>query len=703
MAPRRPGGGCESWRAGSSSPPRPNGSRLHLGRQGPGRPPTGEFLRFVHANPEAVPVPRRGSRGAGNGRVLVSRTSALRPPMLASIERLGLDRNGPNPTLAIALGRPDLLDAPAWGSGAERRDAPPRSAPPRESEELVRQAGGGRIAEPEAIEIANRTGGNPFFIVETTGMVLRARQDGAAASGRELPPTVQAVVAARLDSLRHRLRDLARRASVFIFSFDRDELATVSDADPTTCEGLEEAEVLVRDDAGRTPKWRFRHETVREVAYESLPKRERRTLHQQVADADGVGSPLVRGRSPRARGARVDRPRSRGPLAARPRGRRADPGRRPRSPPPGEPLGGRLLRAGARDGRPGGAGGGHGRLERSRGPGRRTTGSASTPAASEALARAVTLGERFDDVWTLALALRYQGDIAINVDGDLDQAEKLLADSIAAAGGLDDAWAMSRSLLFAGWVPWTREDFDGAESLWQRALELAEEHDDSWARVRALTALSINSVPAGGPRRGGQADRPGSRAGRRDGRSVQRRGHDGPAGAARRGPGGRGAIGRFDRAIEIFKELGARWELADALAERGSVIGTSGGSTRRRGGPARGDPDLGKAGRAADRRVGRSARSTGCAAPRGRRGGRVRGLTPRAWLRAARTDRGSGRRSTSPHRGGFSAGCSTSATTRSAMNRPVRTASAAGDLDDLYHPLGPCSPRRDGRRANSVS
>jgi tetratricopeptide (TPR) repeat protein len=29
------------------------------------------------------------------------------------------------------------------------------------------------------------------------------------------------------------------------------------------------------------------------------------------------------------------------------------------------------------------------------------------------------------------------------------------------------------------------------------------------------------------------------------------------------------AIPRFDEAIEIFKELGARWEMADALAERG--------------------------------------------------------------------------------------------------------------------------------------
>ena len=31
----------------------------------------------------------------------------------------------------------------------------------------------------------------------------------------------------------------------------------------------------------------------------------------------------------------------------------------------------------------------------------------------------------------------------------------------------------------------------------------------------------------------------------------------------------RGGDPRFDRAIEIFKELGARWEVADALAERG--------------------------------------------------------------------------------------------------------------------------------------
>src|SRR5450759_5753928 len=51
--------------------------------------------------------------------------------------------------------------------------------------------------------------------------------------------------------------------------------------------------------------------------------------------------------------------------------------------------------------------------------------------------------------------------------------------------------AVVRTLLFAGWVSWTRERFDEAEVIWQRALALVGPKDH-WARVRALTALSIN-------------------------------------------------------------------------------------------------------------------------------------------------------------------------------------------------------------------
>jgi class 3 adenylate cyclase/tetratricopeptide (TPR) repeat protein len=498
---------------------------------------------------------------------------ALRPPMLDLIERVASSAGeGPHPTLAIALGRPELLDErPAWGSGAVnavtlRLDPLPR----RESEELVREAGGGRIAEPEAIEIASRTGGNPFFIVETTGMVLRARLDGSAASGRVLPPTVQAVVAARLDSLRHRLRDLARRASVFIFSFDQSELATVSDATPEDLRGLEEAEILVREVSGRTPKWRFRHETVREVAYSSLPKRERRNLHERLADAllESGHHSYAADHLERAALASIDLDPSDRELPDRAVDALILAGDRARRRLESRSAIDFYARALAMAGPEEGWGAREARALAGTGEAHYWLGEYA--AASDVLARAVELGEQDDDAWTLALALRYQGDIAINVDGDLDRAEKLLADSIAAAGELDDAWAMSRSLLFAGWVPWTREDFDGAESLWQRALELAEDHDDSWARVRALTALSINESQRddidGAAKLIEQASELADEMGDRFSVAVtmvQRGRLDEDLGDRE------GAIGRFDEAIEIFKELGARWEMADALAERG--------------------------------------------------------------------------------------------------------------------------------------
>jgi class 3 adenylate cyclase/tetratricopeptide (TPR) repeat protein len=497
----------------------------------------------------------------------------LRPPMLDLIERGAVGtRKVPKRALTIALGRPELLEErPTWGSGAANA-VTLRLDPLRREEavELVREAAGGRVGDAEAEEIASRTGGNPFFIVETTGMVLRARQDGAASSGRALPPTVQAVVAARLDSLRHRLRDVARRASVFIFSFDQEELATISDARIEDLQGLEEAEILVREDAGRAPRWRFRHETVREVAYASLPKRERRNLHERIADAlmESGHRSYAADHLERAALASLDLdPGGRqlpdqavdALILAGDRARR-----RMESRSALDYYGRALAMAGPEDAW------GAREARALAGTGEAHYWLGEYPAASQALAHAVELGEKFDDAWTLALALRYQGDIAINVDGDLDEAERLLADSLAAAGELDDAWAMARSLLFAGWVPWSREHFDEAAEIWQRALSLTEEHDDTWARVRALTALSINLSQQNRTQEAARlidqarelADEMGDRFSVAV-TMVQRGRLDEDLGRHAE------AIPRFDRAIEIFGELGARWEMADALAERG--------------------------------------------------------------------------------------------------------------------------------------
>ena len=70
-----------------------------------------------------------------------------------------------------------------------------------------------------------------------------------------------------------------------MYGFDMHELAIVDpDATLSEIEQLEEAEVLVKDPHGHPdPSWKMRHSMLKEVAYASLPKRERRRLHRLVA------------------------------------------------------------------------------------------------------------------------------------------------------------------------------------------------------------------------------------------------------------------------------------------------------------------------------------------------------------------------------------------------------------------------------------
>ncbi len=219
--------------------------------------------------------------------------------------------------------------------------------------------------------------------------------------------------------------------------------------------------------------------------------------------ARGLGPPVVGGGAPRARRAGVAGPRSHGSDR-----RRTGCGRTacaPATGPDGErraaPLstttGGRSPSADHATGM------GCARLARSPAWGRRTTGSGSTRPRPRRSIGLWSSARRLDDAFTLALALRFLGDIAINVDADLERAEALLDRSLAAAEELGEPMAIVRTLLFAGWVPWTRGDNEEAAAIWQRALTVAEP-DDDWARVRALNSLSINLT-------GGAGDAPAAR------------------------------------------------------------------------------------------------------------------------------------------------------------------------------------------------
>ena len=497
---------------------------------------------------------------------------SLRPAMLDLIERLGSPgRRGPRRALVLALARKELLEErPAWGgggAGAVLIRLEPLSLP--ESTRLVRQASGGRIADKEASAIARRAGGNPFFIIETTGMLV-ASGDGLAAKPSALPPTVQAVVEARLDALPARLRELARRASVFLHGFDLDELRLV-DPDATEAEllALEEAEVLVQDEQSTAGHWRVRHATLKEVAYASLPKRERLRLHRVVAHellADSQSSWAADHLELAARAALDLDPDDRAAadeaadalLVAGDRARRRMEGRSAVD---------RYERGLALAGPESGWGVREARALAGMGESLYWLGLYSE--ARETLERAVVLAHDVDDAFALALALRFLGDIAINYEGDMEKAEGLLEESLRESERLDEPRAIVRSLLFAGWVPWTRFQFEEAEKIWKRALEVAEPND-SWARVRALNALSINHTEMedleGALRYVQEAIRLAEASG--DQFSVAMTAVQMARVLSNLGRPEE-ALPWLERGIAIFGDLGARWEEADATAARG--------------------------------------------------------------------------------------------------------------------------------------
>ena len=498
---------------------------------------------------------------------------SLRPPMLDLIERLAArSRRGSEAAMVLVVARPDLLDArPSWGSGTVNQTML-RVEPLSRSDavDLARQSSGGRVDEDTASTIATRTGGNPFFIVEITGMLLRGHDAGSDGGGETLPPTVQAVVAARIDGLPPPLRDVARWVSAFLYSFDADELAFVDRGDiEEELRELEEQEILVRTGGGGSdPRWRFRHETLREVAYGSLPKRERVRLHVAIADGlSGAGhlswaadhmelaalSSLDLDPDDRAIAER----------AADALGAAGDRARRRMESRSSLDYYQRALALAADEDTWGVR---ESRILAGMGEARYWLG--EYQAAIDVLDRAVDRAN--GDTWTLAEALRFRGDIAVNFEGDLDRAEGLLDRSLDAAEELGDPFAISRTLLFAGWVPWTREDFEESERLWKRALVLSEENDDRWARVRALTCLSIN--------RADQKDQVEATRLIEEAQSVANEMGDQFSVAVTSVQRGRlhqdasqpaESVPCFDLAISIFSDLGARWELADATAERG--------------------------------------------------------------------------------------------------------------------------------------
>jgi class 3 adenylate cyclase/tetratricopeptide (TPR) repeat protein len=152
--------------------------------------------------------------------------------------------------------------------------------PEADALELAVAAGADRgLLDHELAAITQRAGGNPLFLQQLIAADDAAGQD-------ELPETVEAALAARIDRLDPGDRALLRWASVLGVSFSGNIVAAVLESDQTAAEDSEAwdrlAEFVERDPAV-AGGFRFRHALVRDAAYDGLPYRRRQELHERVA------------------------------------------------------------------------------------------------------------------------------------------------------------------------------------------------------------------------------------------------------------------------------------------------------------------------------------------------------------------------------------------------------------------------------------
>jgi class 3 adenylate cyclase/tetratricopeptide (TPR) repeat protein len=135
-------------------------------------------------------------------------------------------------------------------------------------------------------ELTERAEGNPLFVEQ---MLALLREQGPDAKQIAVPPTIQAVLAARLDQLPLGELELVGAASVVGKEFWRGALEALSGDGSSFADSLAALvrRELIRPDASMLPGeqgFSFRHVLIRDAAYEALTKRNRADLHERFAD-----------------------------------------------------------------------------------------------------------------------------------------------------------------------------------------------------------------------------------------------------------------------------------------------------------------------------------------------------------------------------------------------------------------------------------
>jgi len=210
------------------------------------------------------------------------------PTFLDLVESLALEP-GQSPIALVCVARPELLEQrPAWAAEADRAvsiELPPLDEGPAASL-LDALTAGQRLPPSTRARLMDTAAGNPLYLEQLA--VSLSEQAGS--DRPALPPTIQALLAARLQRLGPGAGSVLARAAIIGKDFGLEavrELLPPEARDPLG-RNLQTliAKGLVHEGPGRSPaeQYSFRHILIQQAAYRAIPKSLRAELHQRFAD-----------------------------------------------------------------------------------------------------------------------------------------------------------------------------------------------------------------------------------------------------------------------------------------------------------------------------------------------------------------------------------------------------------------------------------
>jgi tetratricopeptide (TPR) repeat protein len=234
------------------------------------------------------------------------------PTLLDLIEHLA-DWTKDAPVVLVCSARPELVEnRPGWGGG--KFNATSILLEPLGTEECARLIdnllGATQLPSEVKRRIVEAAEGTPLFVEEMLSMLiddgLLRRDDGhwvpdGDLSKAEVPPTIHALLAARLDRLRLEERSVIECGSVEGKIFHRGALAELS-PEPARAELEAHLMTLTRRELIRPDRselageeaYRFRHQLIRDTAYEAISKERRAELHRRFADwLERAAGPMI--------------------------------------------------------------------------------------------------------------------------------------------------------------------------------------------------------------------------------------------------------------------------------------------------------------------------------------------------------------------------------------------------------------------------